>query len=90
MNYRVSIDEDLCKGVDGCGLCIHICPKKVYEKAGHLTDRGVYPPEAVRLDQCTGCKLCVMYCPDLAIVVETDDNTLQKAEGRRQKAEGKV
>ena len=81
MNYRVCVYEDRCKGVDGCGLCIHVCPKHVYEKAGHLTYRGVYPPETVLIDQCTGCKLCMMYCPDLALVVELEE------EGRRQKAQ---
>ena len=69
-HHRVFVIEDRCKGVDGCGLCIHVCPKNVYEKADHLTGKGIYPPEAVHIELCTACKLCMIYCPDLAIVVE--------------------
>ncbi|MCE5250420.1 ferredoxin family protein [bacterium] len=69
-NHTIHVNEDRCKGVDGCGLCIHICPKNVYEKAGHLTEKGVYSPEPVHIEACTACKLCMIYCPDLAIVVE--------------------
>ena len=64
------VNRQLCKGVDGCGLCIHVCPKDVYEKSLSLTERGVCPPEPIHLEQCSGCRLCMMYCPDFAIVVE--------------------
>ena len=65
------IDEKLCKGVDGCGLCIRICPKNVYKRADKLTEKGIRPPVPVNIQECTGCQLCMMYCPDFAIVVET-------------------
>lgn len=67
----ITVEDSLCKGTDGCGLCIHVCPKAVYEKAP-LTDRGLKPPAPVNADRCTGCLLCMMYCPDFAIVVEID------------------
>jgi 2-oxoglutarate ferredoxin oxidoreductase subunit delta len=78
MPHRIYIQESRCKGVDGCGLCIHVCPKNVYEKSGRLTDRGVYPPAAVDIERCTACKLCMMYCPDLAIVIEPDGSSSGK------------
>ncbi|MFC1651409.1 ferredoxin family protein [Candidatus Latescibacterota bacterium] len=70
MGCVIFVDEHLCKGVDGCGLCMHVCPKKVYEKSASLTKWGVKAPEPVRLENCNGCNLCMIYCPDMAIVVE--------------------
>lgn len=67
---EIYVDESLCKGTDGCGLCMHVCPKNVYDRSSRLTPKGIRPPEPVRAGECTACKLCVMYCPDLAIVVE--------------------
>jgi 2-oxoglutarate ferredoxin oxidoreductase subunit delta len=69
-HIELHVDEALCKGVDGCGLCMHICPKKVYDRSARLTAKGIRPPEPARPDDCTGCMLCMIYCPDLAIVVE--------------------
>ena len=83
MNPVIFVNEDLCKGVDGCGLCMHVCPKDVFEKSNRLTDRGIKAPEPVRPGMCTACKLCVIYCPDLAIVIEKAENK----KGRRHKAE---
>ncbi|MBN1293564.1 MAG: 4Fe-4S dicluster domain-containing protein [Candidatus Latescibacteria bacterium] len=73
MNHKIHVNESRCKGVDGCGLCIHVCPQDVFEKAEHLTEKGVYPPVPVYIEKCTACKMCMMYCPDLCIVVEKAD-----------------
>ena len=70
MDYIISVNENFCKGVDGCGLCMHVCPKNVYEKSDSFTKWGVNAPEPVHLENCTGCTLCMIYCPDMAIVVE--------------------
>ncbi len=69
----IHIDESLCKGVEGCGLCIHVCPRQVYDRAERLTDKGRRPPDPVRLEDCTDCGLCMMFCPDLAIVVDSGE-----------------
>ena len=68
----IFINEKLCKGVDSCGLCIHVCPKDVYERDETLTERGVRPPKPVHIHQCTECMLCMIYCPDFAIVVKVE------------------
>ena len=70
MKYIIYVIEERCKGADGCGLCIHVCPKKVLDRVDRLTIHGVRPPEPVRIDDCIGCDMCMTYCPDLAIIVE--------------------
>ena len=67
---EIFLNEALCKGADDCGLCIHVCPRNVYEKMERLSERGVKPPSPIHLDRCNGCMKCVIYCPDFAIVVE--------------------
>lgn len=61
---RPRFDIDLyhawCKA---CGLCEAYCPQDVYV----CNDEG--KPAIVNLEQCTGCQLCVLHCPDFAIRV---------------------
>ncbi len=70
---EIYVDEALCKGTDGCGICMHVCPKAVYDRSSRLTPKGIRPPEPVRVDDCTACNRCMMFCPDLAIVVEAKE-----------------
>ena len=65
----IRINEDLCKGCKDCGLCIAFCPKNVLEMSDKLAKKGVNPPEIINPEDCTLCKKCMMYCPDLAIMV---------------------
>lgn len=67
---KVMVSEGLCKG---CGICVEFCPKKVLRVSSKLTPRGFYPPERVEDKDCSGCKLCEMTCPDLAIWVVDDE-----------------
>lgn len=69
---KLHINRDWCKG---CGICVRFCPKHVLE----LDEQGkvmVTHPE-----DCIGCKLCEMRCPDLSISVETEE----EEGGRNQK-----
>ncbi len=68
--HIVSIDARLCKGTEGCGICLSVCPADVLAPAPELSDKGVHPARVMRPENCTGCELCMLYCPDLAASVE--------------------
>jgi len=67
----VWVDEALCKGTEGCGICIHVCPANVLGPSETLSRRGVHPAAVISPERCTGCELCMIHCPDLAVVVQT-------------------
>ena len=69
----IQIDERLCKGTEGCKLCITFCPRDVLGVAETLTASGVHPAAATNEEDCTLCRLCMIYCPDLAIVVDAKE-----------------
>ncbi|NLW02144.1 MAG: 4Fe-4S binding protein [Clostridiaceae bacterium] len=65
---RVTFREDRCKG---CGLCIHVCPKKIIrENRDRINAKGYFPAEVVEMDKCIGCAFCATICPDCVIKVE--------------------
>ena len=70
--HQVQVNEDYCKGTEGCGICIWICPKDVFDTSERLTVQGIRPPLVARIKDCVGCENCMLYCPDLAIVVLKD------------------
>jgi 2-oxoglutarate ferredoxin oxidoreductase subunit delta len=63
------IYHELCKGVDECGICIYVCQKEVFKPSETLNQKGYRPPVVIKNDQCTACENCMIFCPDLAIVV---------------------
>ena len=67
IDTTIWIDGGLCKGTEGCGLCLDVCREEVLGVAQSLSARGVHPAEVVNPARCTGCELCVIHCPDLAI-----------------------
>jgi len=69
----ISINDTLCKGADGCGICLALCPKDVFKIAERLTARGIRPPQVEKITACTNCGNCMIYCPDMAIVVRLDE-----------------
>lgn len=65
MVEKIKINKNWCKK---CGICIAFCPKGVFEgQPGQL-------PKVAKPEECTGCKLCELRCPDFAIEVRSDDN----------------
>ena len=68
---KIVIDVDMCKG---CGLCLSACKFNVIK----LVDQGQankfgYPYLVTdKPDQCTGCSMCALMCPDCAITVWRD------------------
>ncbi|QAT48366.1 4Fe-4S dicluster domain-containing protein [Caproiciproducens sp. NJN-50] len=59
----ITVNKAWCKK---CGICIAFCPKQVLEKDGD----GY--PEPTRSEECIGCRLCEMRCPDFAMAVKME------------------
>jgi 2-oxoglutarate ferredoxin oxidoreductase subunit delta len=72
---KVYIDETICKG---CGICMYNCPKNVLRFSSVQNRRGITPATVYRIEDCIGCKLCEIGCPDFAIYVIKE--TLEPAE----------
>ena len=60
----IVINRDWCKG---CGICVHLCPKKVLEM--DAKDKAT----VVRPEDCICCRMSELRCPDLAIEVQTEE-----------------
>ena len=59
--YQITLNSKWCKS---CGLCADFCPKNVFDfTSGCL-------PVIARAQACTGCKICELKCPELALCVE--------------------
>ena len=63
----IHINKRLCKG---CGLCITVCPKNVYELSWETNQKGFSVISAVREEDCIKCKKCEINCPDMALWIE--------------------
>ena len=79
---KITIDKDKCKG---CLLCISFCPKGLIAVDERLNKHGVklvkfsrqvnlnkggIPSEAGKdTDECLGCAMCAVICPDCCIEV---------------------
>ena len=66
MKGKINIDEELCKQ---CGLCVTWCPKKIITTSKKLNFKGYFPAVLKAKDKCTGCALCAIICPEVAIEV---------------------
>ena len=68
MSYIV-IDDFKCKA---CYLCVSVCPKKCLGKSNKISKKGYFPAVQERPQDCIGCKMCYVMCPDVAITVLKD------------------
>jgi len=59
----ININSDYCKK---CGICVEFCPAKVFTKN---TDNTPVPQHK---ENCIGCRICELRCPDFAINVEVN------------------
>ena len=66
---KVRIYSELCKGVEGCGICLSICRQELFKASSELNRKGYRPPEIAESELCTSCENCMIFCPDLAIAV---------------------
>lgn len=64
----VTINEEMCKG---CGLCVHVCPKKIISlQIDKINSKGYNPACVFDMENCILCGNCAIMCPDSAIKVE--------------------
>ncbi len=72
----ITIDRHMCKG---CELCVDICPVKCLEMVT-APDKweGAFARVTV-VDDCTGCMLCEIQCPDFAIDIYSPKKEKKKA-----------
>ena len=76
MKGTIKILLDACKG---CGLCIESCPLKLIKLSDRINAFGYKSimhddPE----EKCTGCAMCALICPDIAIEVFKADESDKK------------
>ncbi|MEM5786998.1 MAG: 4Fe-4S dicluster domain-containing protein [Syntrophobacteraceae bacterium] len=69
---KVTVLEQSCKGVEDCGICTFVCPESLFAPSDSMNIAGYLPPKVEGQDRCTGCRNCMIYCPDFSIVVEKD------------------
>lgn len=67
MKGYITIDKELCKE---CHLCIPSCKKGLITPSHEYNSRGYRPVHFNgEKGECTGCALCAITCPDIAIEV---------------------
>jgi len=57
---KIEINRKWCKQ---CGICVAFCPRGVYETAGSGE------PQVTKIERCTECRMCELYCPEYAVMV---------------------
>jgi len=68
----IEIDTESCKD---CRLCIHVCPHHLIVPSHRMNQRGYCPVDFSETQlkreerKCTGCSLCAISCPEVAIEV---------------------
>lgn len=68
MKGYIKINKEFCKE---CHLCIYACPKGCIIPTDEYNSRGYHPvaTATTREKECTGCTLCAVMCPEVAIEV---------------------
>ena len=67
MKGQVIIDQERCKE---CSLCLTACRFGVLRISKNINSKGYHPVEAYAPENCTGCTLCAVICPDLVFTIK--------------------
>jgi len=62
----IEINRELCKD---CRLCIQACKKGLITTSNEFNLKGYHPVKCESSGECTGCTLCAVICPEIAIEV---------------------
>lgn len=63
---KVEIRTESCKS---CLYCVKFCPKGVLETGTEVNQKGYPYVHVKKPDDCVGCGICGLMCPDAAIEV---------------------
>jgi 2-oxoglutarate ferredoxin oxidoreductase subunit delta len=63
---KVEIDVEFCKG---CALCIPACNFGVLSLSEEFNSKGIRYAVASNPENCTGCSMCALTCPEICIEV---------------------
>ena len=62
---KAKANTELCKG---CRLCVGVCPKQAIIPLTTINKKG-YEIILVDEDECIGCGMCYIMCPDYVFTV---------------------
>jgi 2-oxoglutarate ferredoxin oxidoreductase subunit delta len=62
----IEINKELCKE---CHLCLHACKKGLIVTTQEFNLKGYHPVAFAKGEECNGCTLCAIVCPEVAIEV---------------------
>jgi len=65
-HFKIYIDEDFCKG---CNICVKLCNLNVFDNSPKINNKGFYVPIPVRIQDCNGCQICELSCPELSLIL---------------------
>jgi len=69
--FVIKIDKEKCKS---CRLCMDVCPAEKFIVSTGFNKMGYHYMETDEAKNCTGCKRCVLICPDVAIEIYRKDD----------------
>ncbi|MCD6520422.1 MAG: 4Fe-4S binding protein [Anaerolineae bacterium] len=69
---QIRINHAWCKG---CYICVSVCPRDVLAIDTKSWQKSFHPVYVKQLERCTACRNCELFCPDLAIEVQVEEDT---------------
>ena len=67
MTIDIRISKAMCKS---CGICVELCQYNVLKMIADNVLNDKLVPCVENIEDCVGCGMCEMFCPDFAISIE--------------------